>query len=153
MLLMGYFTYDKKVARNTIDQQNNVLYFDLYQKMTYSYSKKIHEILFDIFVQNQRTLPFNVDILDLPSEKRVHMGSSSESKNTYYNLIILYSMSSQDRVIEYEWQIFITIRIIIAVLILSGGSVRSVVFIQMYNWSDTYTTHGIIKWRWNRRES
>ena len=27
MLLMGYFTYDKKVARNIIDQQNNVLYF------------------------------------------------------------------------------------------------------------------------------
>ena len=30
--------------------------------------------------QNQRTLPFNVDILDLPAEKRVHMGSSSKTK-------------------------------------------------------------------------
>merc|ERR1719460_2132230 len=27
--------------------------------------------------KNQRTLPFNVDILDLPMEKRIHMGSSS----------------------------------------------------------------------------
>ena len=64
--------------------------------MTYSYGNKINEISFDIFVQNQRTLPFNVDILDLPSEKRVHMGSSSKSKI----IIILYLISSKDRVIK-----------------------------------------------------
>ena len=65
--------------------------------MTYSYGNKINEISFDIFVQNQRTLPFNVDILDLPSEKRVHMGSSSKSI-----IIILILISSKDRVIKLE---------------------------------------------------
>ena len=64
--------------------------------MTYSYGNKVNEISFDIFVQNQRTLPFNVDILDLPSEKRVHMGSSSKSEI----IIILYLISSKDRVIK-----------------------------------------------------
>ena len=66
MLLMGRFKYDKKVTN----------YFQIWKK------KKKNSFEKD-FGQNQRTLPFNVDILNLPLEKRIHMGSSSKKQQKH----------------------------------------------------------------------